>query len=74
MPRLPRISSRECIKALTQIGFQVVRQTGSHIILRRADPHAQTVVPYGSEIPTGTLRAIIRDTGLSVDAFIALLD
>jgi predicted RNA binding protein YcfA (HicA-like mRNA interferase family) len=74
MAKLPIISSRECIKALSKVGFQVVRQTGSHIILHRADPYAQTVVPYRSEISKGILRSIIRDAGLTVDEFIDLLD
>ncbi len=54
-------------------GFYVKRQEGSHIILRRDDPFAQLVVPDHKELDRGTLRAIIRQSGLSVDELIELL-
>ena len=73
MSQLPRISGRDCIKALQRAGFVVKRQKGSHVVLRRDDPFAQTVVPDHKELDRGTLRAIIRQAGLSVDAFTDLL-
>lgn len=73
MSKLPRISSRECVNALLKTGFYVSRQTGSHINMRRDDPYAKTVVPQRRELPTGTLRRIIRDAGLTVDEFVTLL-
>jgi predicted RNA binding protein YcfA (HicA-like mRNA interferase family) len=73
MSKLPRISGRECVKALDRAGFYFKRQTGSHIILRRDDPFAQVVVPDHKELDRGTLRAIIRHAGLSVDEFVKLL-
>ncbi len=73
MSGLPRISGRECVKALAQAGFYLKRQEGSHMVLRRDDPFAQVVVPDHKELDRGTLRAIIRQTGLSVDEFIKFL-
>ncbi len=73
MSRVPRVSGREIVAALTRIGFRVRRQHGSHMILRRDEPFAQTVVPNHSEIDTGTLRAILRQVGLGVDEFKKLL-
>jgi predicted RNA binding protein YcfA (HicA-like mRNA interferase family) len=73
MSKLPRISGRECIKALGKVGFQFKRQEGSHIILRRTDPFAQVVVPDHTELDRGTLRAIIRQVGMSVEEFVKLL-
>jgi predicted RNA binding protein YcfA (HicA-like mRNA interferase family) len=73
MTKLPRLSGRECVRALERAGFQVRRQEGSHIVLRRSDPFAQLVVPDHKELDRGTLRAIIRHAGLSVDEFEALL-
>ena len=73
MSRLPRISGQQCAKALGKAGFAKIRQQGSHIILRRDDPFAQVVVPDHKELDRGTLRAIIRQAGLSVDEFINLL-
>ena len=73
MTGLPRISGRKCVAALSKIGFQFKRQNGSHIILRRAAPFGQVVVPDHKEIDNGTLRGIVRQAGLSVEEFIALL-
>lgn len=73
MSGLPRISGREAVAALTKAGFRVRRQKGSHIILRRDQPFAQTVVPDHAELDRGTLRAIIRQSGLTVEQFVALL-
>jgi predicted RNA binding protein YcfA (HicA-like mRNA interferase family) len=73
MSKLPRVSGRECVKALEKADFYLKRQEGSHIILRRDDPFAQVVVPDHKELDRGTLRAIIRQAGLSVDEFVELL-
>jgi predicted RNA binding protein YcfA (HicA-like mRNA interferase family) len=71
---LPRASGREVVKALLKIGYEQDRQRGSHIILRQvAAPHRRLVVPDHSEVAKGTLRAIIRQAGLTVDEFKALL-
>lgn len=73
MSKLPRISGRQCVGALTRGGFCLKRQEGSHIVLRRDEPFAQVVVPNHKELDRGTLRAIIRQAGMSVDEFIKLL-
>jgi predicted RNA binding protein YcfA (HicA-like mRNA interferase family) len=70
MSKLPRISGRECVKVLNKFGFYFKRQEGSHIILRRNKPFSQVVVPDHKELDRGTLRSIIRMSGLSVDEFI----
>jgi len=58
---------------LLKAGFRVSRQRGSHIVLRRDAPFARVVVPDHAELDTGTLRAIIRQSGLQVDEFVDLL-
>ncbi|MBN3873407.1 type II toxin-antitoxin system HicA family toxin [Nostoc sp. JL33] len=73
MSKLPSISGIDCTKALEKVGFYEKRRQSSHIILRRDEPFAQVVVPDHQELAKGTLRAIIRDTDLSVEEFIALL-
>jgi predicted RNA binding protein YcfA (HicA-like mRNA interferase family) len=73
MSQLPRISGRECLKALQKRGFYLKRQESSHMILRRDTPFAQVVVPDHHELDRGTLRAIIRHAGLSVGEFAGLL-
>jgi len=72
--RLPHNFGREVVKALRKIGYEQDRQRGSHIVLRQtAEPHRRIVVPDHDEVATGTLRAIIRQVGLTVDEFRALL-
>lgn len=73
MSKLPVISGRNCIKALKKADFYFKRQEGSHITLRRDKPFAQVVVPDHKELDRGTLRAIIRQAGLSVEDFVKLL-
>ena len=74
MSQLPRISGREAVKALGQIGYEQDRQRGSHIILRQSvHPHRRVTVPDHREVAKGTLRAIIREVGLTVDEFKRLL-
>lgn len=73
MSCLPRISGRECIKALEKAGFYFKRQEGSHIVLRRDTPFCQVVVPDHKELDRGTLRAIIRQADLGIDEFTKLL-
>jgi predicted RNA binding protein YcfA (HicA-like mRNA interferase family) len=73
MSKLPQVSGSDIVRALQKIGFSVRRQHGSHIIMRRDQPFAQTVVPNHRQIDRGTLRAILRQTEISVDAFVKLL-
>ncbi|MFH2007582.1 MAG: type II toxin-antitoxin system HicA family toxin [bacterium] len=72
-PALPILSGREAVTALCKAGLTVRRQTGSHIILRRDSPFAQVTVPDHKTLGRGTLRAIIRQSGMSVEEFIGLL-
>lgn len=76
MPTLPVLSGQACIKALEKAGFVVARQAGSHIILRRSQPApARTVsVLNHNELDRGTLRAIIRQAGVTIQEFLDLLN
>jgi predicted RNA binding protein YcfA (HicA-like mRNA interferase family) len=67
------LSGRDVRAALERIGFIFRRQTGSHMVLRRDQPHARVIVPDHHCVRPGTLRQIIREAGLSVDEFVALL-
>ena len=73
MSKLPQISGSTCVNALQRVGFLVVRQKGSHIILRRDDPYKRLVVPNHKTLKKGMLSDIIKDAGLTVDEFIDLL-
>jgi predicted RNA binding protein YcfA (HicA-like mRNA interferase family) len=73
MTKLPRISGRDCVSALLKSGFREKRQHGSHIVLRRENPFAQVVVPDHSELDTGTLRAILRQAGITTEQLLDVL-
>lgn len=74
MPKLPVLSAREIIKALSGQGFQVLSQKGSHVKMKRKTSKETRVViiPDHEEIPTGTLKSIIRQAGLTPEEFIKL--
>ena len=71
MPKLPRVSGRECIRALERLGFAEVRQKGSHVFMRRGDDSC--VVPLHREIKTGTLAGVLRQGGVSAADLIGAL-
>ena len=75
MGKLPVVSGREAIKALSRIGFVEIRQAGSHVVLQKKISAGSNtlVVPDHPELAKGTLRAIIRKSGLTVDEFSDLL-
>lgn len=70
MPKLPVLSGAEVIRRLERLGFEQVRQRGSHVVLRRGD--AGCVVPLHKEVKTGTLAGILRQAGLTQDEFLAV--
>jgi predicted RNA binding protein YcfA (HicA-like mRNA interferase family) len=71
---LPVVSGREVVKALSKIGYALDRERGSHMILRQtSSPFRRLTVPDHKEIAKGTLRAIIRESGLTVDGLKELL-
>ena len=68
MPELPRISGPIAIKVFEMLGFSVVRQRGSHVVLRRRDKGC--VIPVHKELAVGTLRSAIRQAGLTPEDFV----
>ena len=71
-PSLPVVSGRAVVRALAKVGFAEVSQRGSHLKLR--DPAGKTViVPMHRELARGTLRSVLRQADLTVEAFIELL-
>ncbi len=74
MSRLPAVSGRDTIRVFERLGYERDRQRGSHVVLRHVDPpHRRLVVPDHKSLAKGTLRALIREAGLTVDEFTALL-
>jgi len=72
--RLTPLSSNKVIKALQALGFQKVRQKGSHCFFKHSDGRT-TIVPIhkGENIRRGLLRKIIKDTELTVEEFLKVL-
>jgi predicted RNA binding protein YcfA (HicA-like mRNA interferase family) len=73
MPQLPILSGQEIIKALSKIGYQVLRQHGSHIRLSCSNRKNITVPDYDA-ISRGLLHKILRDAELSSEEFLKLLN
>jgi predicted RNA binding protein YcfA (HicA-like mRNA interferase family) len=72
MPGLPKLSGRAVVKAFGRDGWTLARQKGSHMILVKDGSWATLSVPDHREIAPGTLRSLIRASGLTVDQFAAL--
>jgi predicted RNA binding protein YcfA (HicA-like mRNA interferase family) len=68
MPKLPVLSGQEIIKMLEQLGFERVRQRGSHVVMRRGSNGC--VIPLHEEVKRGTLGGILRQAGLTADQFL----
>ena len=75
MPKLPRVSGREAIRALERLGFEVVRQRGSHAVLKKLTGEGTRgcVIPMHREVAVGTLRGVLRQAGVSPEEFMANL-
>ncbi|HPX14505.1 MAG TPA: type II toxin-antitoxin system HicA family toxin [Treponemataceae bacterium] len=71
MPKLPVVSGKELIRALERLGFSVVRQRGSHVILRKGS--VGCVVPDHKEIKIGTLTGILKQAGVQPVDFLNVL-
>jgi len=72
VPKLPRISSREAIQTLERLGFKQVRQTGSHVVMKKETEESEIgcVVPVHRELKIGTLSGILKQAQVTVQEFI----
>jgi predicted RNA binding protein YcfA (HicA-like mRNA interferase family) len=73
MPKLPVVSGAEAVRAFERDGWRADRQRGSHVIMLKPGNTASLSIPQHRELSPGTLRALIRAAGLSVEEFVALL-
>ncbi len=72
MRKLRKTSGKECIKILcNKFGFAIVRQTGSHVILKKETPEGKigTVVPNHSELKIGTLKGLLKLAKIEEEEF-----
>lgn len=64
MTKLPQVRPKDLVKALEKAGFIRSRQTGSHLYLKHPDGRLTSVSIHPKPVPTGTLRAILKQTQL----------
>lgn len=74
MPALPTLSGREVVKVFERDGWRLVRQRGSHMILVKDGHIASLSVPHHRTIAKGTMRSLIRSSGLTVERFVELAE
>ena len=75
MSKLPLLKPKELIRILEKLGFQLIRQKGSHIFFRHVDGRTTTVPNHpGEEIDRGLLNKIIKkDLGIEREEFLRYL-
>ncbi len=75
MSKLPVVSGNEVLKILIKLGFQHIRTTGDHAILKKEDNFGKKVVPIPlhKELAKGTLLSILHQSGLTKEKFKELL-
>jgi predicted RNA binding protein YcfA (HicA-like mRNA interferase family) len=73
MGRLGNISGKEAVKAFEKAGWLARGQAGSHLIMTKEGVRANLTIPLHSELATGTLRALIRVAGLTIEEFLKLV-
>ena len=74
MAGLPRVSGREAARAFASVGYEIVRQRGSHLRLRHpTNARPPLTVPDHAELKSGLLRALIRDSRMTVEEFVNAL-
>ncbi len=72
MPPLPLISGADAVKAFARAGWRFDRQKGSHVIMLKQGHIASLSIPQPRELAPGTLRSLIRASGMTVQQFIEL--
>ena len=73
MGKLANISGKEAANAFQKAGWRPIGQVGSHLVLVKLGVRANLSIPQHRELSVGTLRALIRGAGMTVDEFLALL-
>ena len=71
MPKLPHISGTEVQRGLERLGFAKIRQSSSHVVMKREAKGC--VVPMHKEVKVGTLAGILRQAEVSPEEFLAAL-
>lgn len=73
MPALPVLSGDEARRAFEEAGWIFVRQSGSHMFMKKPGMRAALSIPRHRELDRGMLRSLIRKAGMTVEEFVHLL-
>ncbi|HKQ85871.1 MAG TPA: type II toxin-antitoxin system HicA family toxin [Candidatus Acidoferrales bacterium] len=73
MARLANISGKEAVKVFQKTGWQIRGQVGSHVMMSKPGLRVNLSIPQHKELSVGTLRALLRHAGMTVEEFVALL-
>ena len=73
MGKLSNISGKKAVKAFEKAGWKKMGQVGSHLVMIKIGRNVNLSIPQHKELSVGTLRALIRNSGLTVDEFLKLL-
>jgi predicted RNA binding protein YcfA (HicA-like mRNA interferase family) len=73
MGAVPVLSGREVVRAFATFGWEVARQSGSHIVMTKEGVTITLSIPDHREVAKGTLRSLIRAANLTVDEFLAAI-
>jgi predicted RNA binding protein YcfA (HicA-like mRNA interferase family) len=71
--KLGNVSGKEASKAFEKAGWLARGQTGSHLVMTKEGERANLTIPLHSELAFGTLRTLIRVSGLTVEEFLKLV-
>jgi len=67
------LSGKDAVKAFQKAGWQKLGQVGSHVVMIKPGVRVNLSIPQHRELSVGTLRALIRNAGLTVEEFQKLL-
>ncbi|MFL6467715.1 MAG: type II toxin-antitoxin system HicA family toxin [Pyrinomonadaceae bacterium] len=73
MGRLGNVSGKDAVKAFEKAGWQKIGQVGSHLVMSKPNIRVNLSIPQHKELAIGTIRALIRNAGMTVEEFTELL-
>ena len=71
--KLRQVKPKDLLRALLKTGFIIKRKKGSHVFLESGAGNHTSIAIHNEPLPKGTLRGILRQTGISEDDLIKLL-
>ncbi|HWF66590.1 MAG TPA: type II toxin-antitoxin system HicA family toxin [Acidobacteriaceae bacterium] len=69
MGKLANISGKEAVKTFEKVGWRIVGQVGSHVVMSKPGERVNLSIPQHKELSVGTLRSLSRSANLTVDDF-----